>query len=327
MKRRDFISLLGGAAVTWPISARAQQAAMPVAGFLASFAANGFEVFWAGFRAGLKEAGYTEGTNVTVEYRWADNRYDQLPALADDLVRRQVAVIVAAGGEPVVLAAKAATSTIPIVFSAVDDPVRMGLVESFNRPGTNMTGMSILNSVVNSKRLEILHQLLPKNSEVGLLISLDIPDIQNQIADAQAAARTFGLNFHILNATNESDFEAAFAEAAKLQIGAVIVHPTAFVMNRRIQLVAVANRYAIAAIYPGRQFVAAGGLISYGVDFVDVYRHAGLYTGQILKGQKPADLPVQQPTKFDLAINRNTAKALGIDIPPTLLALADDVIE
>jgi putative ABC transport system substrate-binding protein len=257
--RRQFISLFGGAVASWPHTAYAQQAAMPVAGFLASFAATGFEVFWAGFRAGLREVGYTEGTNVTVEYRWADNRYDQLPALADDLVRRQVAVIVAAGGEPVVLAAKAATSTIPIVFSAVDDPVRMGLVESFNRPGTNMTGMSVMNSVVNSKRLEILHQLLPKNSEVGLLISRDVPDIQNQIVDAQAAARTFGLNFHILNATNDSDFDAAFAEAAKLQIGAVIVHPTAFVMNRRIQLVAVASRYAIAAIYPARQFVAAGG--------------------------------------------------------------------
>ncbi len=327
MRRREFIRLLGGATVAWPISSHAQQATIPVAGFLASFAANGFDVFLAGFRAGLREAGYTEGTNLTVEYRWADNRYDQLPALADELVRRQVAVIVAAGGEPVVLAAKAATSTIPIVFSAVDDPVRMGLVKSFNRPGTNMTGMSVMNSVVNSKRMEILHQLLPKNSEIGLLISLDVPDIQNQIADAQAAARTFGLNFHILNATNDSDFETAFAEAAKLQVGAVVVHPTAFVMNRRFQLVSVANRYAIAAIYPARQFVAAGGLISYGVDYVDVYRHAGLYTGQILKGQKPADLPVQQPTKFDLALNRTTAKALGIDIPPTLLALADDVIE
>jgi putative tryptophan/tyrosine transport system substrate-binding protein len=327
MRRREFVRLLGGATVAWPISARAQQVAMPVIGFLGSLAANGFEMFLAGFHEGLKETGYIEGKNVTVEYRWADNRYDRLPALADDLVRRQVAVIVAAGGEPVALAAKAATSTIPIVFSAVDDPVRMGLVASFNRPGANMTGMSILNSVVNSKRLEILHQLLPKNNAVGLLVSLNIPDIQNQIADAQAAARTFGLDFHVLNANNESDFDAAFAEAAKLQIGAVMIHPTGMVMNQRFQLVAVANRYAIATIYPGRPFVSAGGLISYGIDFVDVYLQAGRYTGRILKGEKPADLPVQQPTKFDLAINRKTANALGIDIPPTLLALADDVIE
>ena len=327
MKRRDFITLLGGAAAIQPLAARAQQAAMPVIGFLGSLKAKGFEMFLAGFHDGLKETGYVEGKNVTVEYRWADNIYDRLPALADDLVRRQVAVIVAAGGEPVALAAKAATSTIPIVFSAVDDPVRMGLVKSFNRPGTNMTGMSILNSVVNSKRLEILHQLLPKNKVVGLLVSLNIPDIQNQIADAQTAARTFGLDFHILNANDERDFDAAYAEAAKLQIGAVMVHPTGLVMNQRNQLVAVASRYAIATIYPGRPFVSAGGLISYGIDFVDVYLQAGRYTGRILKGEKPADLPVQQPTKFDLAINRKTAKALGIDIPPTLLALADDVIE
>jgi len=187
--------------------------------------------------------------------------------------------------------------------------------------------LSIFNSVLNSKRLEVLHELLPKNNSVGLLISLNIPDIQNQITDAQAAARTLGLDLHILNAADESDFDPAFADAVKLQVGAVIVHPTAFVMNRRFQLVASADHYSIATIYPGRQFVAAGGLISYGIDFVDVYRQAGLYTGRILKGEKPADLPVQQPTKFDLVINRKTAKALGLDVPPSLLAIADEVIE
>jgi putative tryptophan/tyrosine transport system substrate-binding protein len=325
--RRQFVSALGGAAAAWSLAAHAQQSVMPVVGFLGSLAANGFEVFLAGYRGGLKEAGYTEGRNVTVEYRWADNRYDRLPALADDLVRRRVAVIVAAGGEPVAEAAKAATATIPIIFSAVDDPVRMGLVASFNHPAGNMTGMSILNSVVNSKRLEILHELLPKNNSVGLLISLNIPDVQNQITDAQAAARTFGLDLHILNAADENDFDAAFANAAKLQIGAVMVHPTGLVMNRRFQLVALADHYSIATIYPGRQFVAAGGLISYGIDFVNVYRQAGLYTGRILNGEKPGDLPVQQPTKFDLVVNRKTAKALGLTVPVTLLATADEVME
>jgi putative ABC transport system substrate-binding protein len=327
MRRREFITLIGGAAAAWPLVARAQQSAMPVVGFLASVAADGFEPFVAEFRRGLKEAGYIEGQNVIIEYRWAENRYDRLPALAADLVARLVTVIVAAGGEPPAVAAKAATSTIPIVFSAIDDPVRLGLVASFNHPGGNMTGMSIFNAVVNTKRLEILHELLPKNRAVGVLVSLKIPDIENQLADARMAARALGINFQILNAENEGDFENSFATAVKMQIGAVMVHPTAFVMNRRVQLVSMANRYAIPTIYPGRPFVAAGGLVSYGIDFVDVYRQTDLYTGRVLKGEKPGDLPVQQPTKFDLVINLKTAKALGLEVPPMLLARADEAIE
>ncbi len=279
------------------------------------------------FHQGLKEIGYVEGQNVSIEYRWADNQYSRLPEQAADLVRRHVNVIVAAGGEPAALAAKSATSTIPIVFSAVDDPVRIGLVASFNRPGGNATGMSVFNTPVNAKRLEFLHELVPKNKIVALLLSLGIPDIENQTADARAAARALGLDFRVLNAESEGDFDRAFAQAVEMRIGAMMVHPTAFVFNRRAQLVAVARHYAVPTIYPAREFAVAGGLLSYGIDFPDVYRQVGLYTGRVLKGEKVGELPVQQPTKFVLAINLNTAKELGIAPPDKLLALADEVIE
>ena len=281
----------------------------------------------AAFHQGLKEIGYAEGQNVRIEYRWADNQYSRLPEQAADLVRRQVDVIAAAGGEPAALAAKAATSTIPIVFSAVDDPVRIGLAASFNRPGGNATGMSIFNTPVNAKRLELLYEFVPKNKIVALLLSRGVPDIENQTADARAAADTLGLDLRVLNAENEGDFDAAFAQAVEMRVGAMMVHPTAFVFNKRVPLVAAARQHAVPTIYPAREFAVAGGLLSYGIDFPDVYRHVGLYTGRILNGEKVGDLPAQQPTKFVLAINLNTAKQLGIAPPDKLLALADEVIE
>src|SRR5260221_10938064 len=329
MRRRHFIALLGGAAIATPLAARAQrpQGWVATIGWLGSFSSETSRPLVAAFHQGLKEIGYVEGQNVSIEYRWADNRYGQLPEQAADLVRRHVDVIVAAGGEPAALAAKAATSTIPIVFSAVDDPVRIGLVASFNRPGGNATGMSIFNTSINAKRLELLHELVPKNKIVALLLSRGVPDIENQTADARAAADTLGLDLRVLNAENEGDFDRAFAQAVEMRIGAMMVHPTAFVFNRRAQLVAVARHYAVPTIYPAREFAVAGGLLSYGIDFPDVYRQVGLYTGRVLKGEKVGELPVQQPTKFVLAINLNTAKELGIAPPDKLLALADEVIE
>jgi putative ABC transport system substrate-binding protein len=250
-----------------------------------------------------------------------------LPEQAADLVRRHLDLIVAAGGEPAALAAKAATSTIPIVFSALDDPVRVGLVASFNRPGGNATGMSIFNTPMNAKRLELLHELVPKNKIVAFLLSRGVPDMENQIADARAAANTLGLDVRVLNAENERDFDRAFEQAVEMHVGAMMVHPTAFVFNQRVALVAAARQHAVPTIYPAREFAVAGGLLSYGIDFPDVYRQAGIYAGRVLKGEKVGDLPVQQPTKFVLAINLNTAKELGIVLPDRLLALADEVIE
>jgi len=328
MRRREFVTLIGGAA-TWPLAARAQQPQGRVAtiGWLGSFSSETSRPLLAAFHQGLKEIGYVEGQNVTIEYRWADNQYARLPEQAADLVRRHVDLIVAAGGEPAALAAKAATSTIPIVFSALDDPVRVGLVASFNRPGGNATGMSIFNTPLNAKRLELLHELVPKNKIVALLLSRGVPDMENQTADARAAADTLGLDVRVLNAENERDFDRTFVQAVEMHVGAMMVHPTAFVFNQRVALVAAARQHAVPTIYPAREFAVAGGLLSYGIDFPDVYRQAGLYAGRVLKGEKVGDLPVQQPTKFVLAINLNTAKELGIVLPNRLLALADEVIE
>jgi putative tryptophan/tyrosine transport system substrate-binding protein len=325
--RREFITLFGGAAAAWPLAARAQRSSVPVIGWLGSFSSDLSRHLLAAFRDGLKESGYVEGQNVLIEYRWADNQYDRLPMLASELVSRQVTVIVAAGGEPPAVAAKRATSSIPIVFSALDDPVRLGLVATFNRPGGNATGMSIFNAVTNSKRLQLAHELVPKTSAIGLLISSNIPDMENQIVDARNAARAFGLELHVLNADAENDFPTAFESLIKRQCGALVVHPTAFVFSRRAQLVMVAAHYSVPTIYPAREFAAAGGLISYGIQFADLYRRVGEYTARILKGEEPGDLPVQQPTKFELVINLKAAKTLGLEIPPTLLALADEVIE
>jgi len=328
MRRREFVTLIGGAA-TWPLAARAQQPQGRVAtiGWLGSFSSETSRPLLAAFHQGLKEIGYVEGQNVTIEYRWADNQYARLPEQAADLVRRHVDLIVAAGGEPAALAAKAATSTIPIVFSALDDPVRVGLVASFNRPGGNATGMSIFNTPLNAKRLELLHELVPKYKIVALLLSRGVPDMENQTADARAAADTLGLDVRVLNAESERDFDRTFVQAVEMHVGAMMVHPTAFVFNQRVALVAAARQHAVPTIYPAREFAVAGGLLSYGIDFPDVYRQAGLYAGRVLKGEKVGDLPVQQPTKFVLAINPNTAKELGIVLPNRLLALADEVIE
>jgi len=328
MRRREFVTLIGGAA-TWPLAARAQQPQGRVAtiGWLGSFSSETSRPLLAAFHQGLKEIGYVEGQNVTIEYRWADNQYARLREQAADLVRRHVDLIVAAGGEPAALAAKAATSTIPIVFSALDDPVRVGLVASFNRPGGNATGMSIFNTPLNAKRLELLHELVPKNKIVALLLSRGVPDMENQTADARAAADTLGLDVRVLNAESERDFDRTFVQAVEMHVGAMMVHPTAFVFNQRVALVAAARQHAVPTIYPAREFAVAGGLLSYGIDFPDVYRQAGLYAGRVLKGEKVGDLPVQQPTKFVLAINLNTAKELGIVLPNRLLALADEVIE
>jgi len=328
MRRREFVTLIGGAA-TWPLAARAQQPQGRVAtiGWLGSFSSETSRPLLAAFHQGLKEIGYVEGQNVTIEYRWADNQYARLPEQAADLVRRHVDLIVAAGGEPAALAAKAATSTIPIVFSALDDPVRVGLVASFNRPGGNATGMSIFNTPLNAKRLELLHELVPKNKIVALLLSRGVPDMENQTADARAAADALGLDVRVLNAESERDFDRTFVKAIEMHVGAMMVHPTAFVFNQRVALVAAARQHAVPTIYPAREFAVAGGLLSYGIDFPDVYRLAGLYAGRVLKGEKVGELPVQQPTKFVLAINLNTAKELGVVLPNRLLALADEVIE
>ena len=304
MKRREFIALAAVVVVTWPFVAEAQQHPPPTIGFLGSFSPIGFDPFLAGFKQGLTETGYVEGQNVTIEYRWANNQFEKLPALAAELINLKPNVLVAAGGEPVAMAVKTATSTIPVVFSALDDPVRLGIVASFNRPGGNMTGMSIFNNVINAKRMELLHELVPGAKSIGLLISSNVPDIKNQVTEAEKAAEQIGLELHILDATREEDFDPAFAKAVSMQVGAMIVHPTAFVMSRRFKLVAAAKQYGLPTIYPGRPFVEAGGLICYGIDFVDVYRQAGKYSGRILKGESVSDLPVQQPSKFDFAFNR-----------------------
>jgi putative ABC transport system substrate-binding protein len=326
MRRREFITLVGGA-VAWPLAARAQQPAMPVVGFLGSASPAPIAHFLAAFRQGLRESGYLEGSNVAIEYRWAENQYGRLPGLAAELVQRQVAVIVTSGGPVPAVAAKAATSTIPIVFSASSDPVKLGLVSSLNRPAGNVTGSGMLTSELEPKRLELVLELVPKARVIGALINPDRTDADVQSRALQDAAHALGLTAIVLRANNERDFEPAFATLIQEKVGALVVGADPFFNDRREQIVAQATRHALPAIYMTREFVAVGGLASYGTSIADGYRQAGIYTGQILKGAKPADLPVVQPTKFDLAINLKTAKALGIDVPPTLLARADEVIE
>ena len=327
MKRRNFLAGLVGTTVAWPLTALAQQPAMPVIGFLNSASPQPFENYVAGFRAGLKETGYVDGKNVAIEFRWAEGHYDRLPGMAADLVRLKVAVLVATGGVPAVLAAKAATTTVPVAFTIGGDPVRLGFVTSLSRPGGNMTGVSLLVTQMETKRLGLLHALVPKAELIGILLNPNNPVATDEMREVQEAARAFGQQIHILPASSESEINAAFATVVELHAAAMLVCADPFFNSQRDKIIALAARHAIPAIYEQREHALAGGLMSYGTSFSDGYRQVGIYVGRILKGEKPADLPVQQSTKFEFVINLKTAKALGIEVPPNLSAEADEIIE
>jgi putative ABC transport system substrate-binding protein len=326
MRRRQFITLLGGAAA-WPLAARAQQPALPVIGWLNSTSLESAKSGVAAFRRGLAEIGVLDGQNAVIEFRWADGHYDRLPALAADLVSRRVAVIATTSGLPPVLAAKAATSTIPIVFTVGGDPVKFGLVASLSRPGGNLTGVSILNVELTPKRLELLHELVPAATVIALLVNPTNPNAETQSREVQAAAQAFGIELRILRASTDRDLDAILASLAQLQIGGLLIGPDIFLYSRAELIAAFALRHAMPTISQYRDFAAAGGLMSYGGDNIDVLRQAGVYAGRILKGEKPADLPVQQSTKVELIINLRTAKAIAITVPLSLLGRADEVIE
>jgi putative tryptophan/tyrosine transport system substrate-binding protein len=326
IERRKFLATLGGAAVAWPLAARAQQRATPVIGFLNSQSPDAIVNRVRGFRQGLKDAGYVEGENVTIEYRWAEGRFDRLPALAAELVRRQVVVIVAAN-TPSALAAKAVTTTIPIVFNVAEDPVKLGLVASLARPGGNLTGANTFLGELSAKRLELLRELLPGVTRVTALVNPTGPTAETALRDIEPAARAMGMQIKVLNASTSGEINAAFATLVRDRADALFVAPDGFFIFRRVQLATLAARHAIPATYHSREVVEVGGLMSYGSNQSDNYRQVGIYAGHILKGAKPADLPVVQASKFELVINAETARTLGLTVPPTLLARADEVIE
>jgi len=325
IRRRDLIAMVGAAAA-WPLAAQAQQPAVPVIGFISTASAKAIASNVAAFLQGLKDFGFVEGQNLAIEYRWAEDHYDRLPALAAELVRRRVAVIVASTSVAT-RAIKAATATIPIVFTTAEDPVAAGLVASLNRPGGNLTGVTFIGATLRAKNLELLHELVPALAMVGVLVNPNNPNTKPQLRDLQAAASKLGKTIHVLNAGTEGDIDTAFAALVQQQIGALIVGTDPVFTGRRDQLVALAARHQVRTVYFSRDFAEAGGLMSYGASLVNAFRLAGTYTGRILKGEKPADLPVQQATKIELVVNLKTAKALGIAIPPSLLARADEVIE
>jgi putative tryptophan/tyrosine transport system substrate-binding protein len=327
IRRREFMSLLGGAVVAWPLVARAQQAAMPVIGFLSSRSPGESSGVVAAFRRGLGEAGFVEGQNTVIAFRWAEGHYDRLPALAADLIGLRVAVLVAAGGTPALVTAKAATTTIPIVFTAVNDPVQLGFVASFNRPGGNVTGISLFNNALLAKRIGLLHELVPTATVMAMLVNPNSPMVEDDMKSYQATAQSLGVSLHVLNASAERELDAAFAALTRLRVGALVVQGEPFFDSRRDHIIELAARQAIPAIYAWREYIVAGGLMSYGTNITDNYRQAGGYVGRILKGERPPELPIVRPTKFDLVINLKTTKALGLQIPDKLLALADEVIE
>jgi putative ABC transport system substrate-binding protein len=324
MRRRDFIALIGGAAA-WPLAARAQQAAMPVVGFVRSESLADATNLVTAFRQGLKEAGFVEGQNVTVEYRSGEGQRERLQSVVAELIRRPVTAI--AGNSVAMLAAKAATATIPVVFASGGDPVQQGLVASLNRPGGNVTGIVFLSGTLGTKRLELLRQIAPKATVIGMLANPNTTETETERTDVQAAAQAIGMQLIVADVSSDRDIEPALAALVQRGIGALLVGAGGFMTSHRERIVALATRHALPAMYGLREFVAAGGLMSYGTSITDAFRQVGVYTGRILKGEKPADLPVMQSTKFDLVINLKTAKTIGLTIPPTLLALADEVIE
>jgi putative ABC transport system substrate-binding protein len=326
MRRRDFISVLSGAAIAWPLTARAQRSNMPVIGFLRNTSADESADLVAAFNRGLNEAGYAANQNVSIEYRWSEHRIDRLPALAADLIRRRCVVIVAAGNAAAI-AAKAATATIPIVFSTGDDPIELGLVSHFNQPDGNVTGIFFYTGVLQSKQLELLHEAVPNAAMIAILVNPTSPAAIHQARDAQVAARALGQQIHVLNASSEIDLGMAFANLAQLRASALVVAGNALFTGQRDRLVELATRHAVPAMYYLREFVAVGGLMSYGPSITDAYRQTGVYAGRILKGAKPVDLPVMMPTKFELVINLKVANALGLTIPEGFLLRADELIE